>query len=130
MQPILSKLGSGFFLVTGFIACPCHLPLTLPLLLAVTAGTALGAFLANNVGVVFVVSGAYFVGAMLFVTRGLLRGDKTPRAKVTAMNAPARRAQQNDSPDALAPNVVLSRHTTQSSCCAGEPISTAEVTHG
>jgi mercuric ion transport protein len=130
MQPILSKLGSGFFLVTGFIACPCHLPLTLPLVLALTAGTALGAFLTNNVGVVFVVSGTYFVGAMLFVARGLWRGDKTPRAKVSAMNAPTRRAQRNESPDVLAPNVVPSAHTTQSSCCAVEPLSGAEVTHG
>ena len=64
MQPILSKLGSGFFLVTGFIACPCHLPLTLPLLLAVTAGTAFGAFLANNLWLIGAATTIYFIGAL------------------------------------------------------------------
>jgi hypothetical protein len=130
MKPILSKLGSGFFLVTGFIACPCHLPLTLPLLLALTAGTALGAFLANNVGVVFAVSGAYFVGALLFMTRGLLRDNKSSPAKGAAINAPASATPRNDLPDALAPNVVSSAYTTQPSCCAVEMISSTEVTHG
>ncbi|MCA9989081.1 MAG: hypothetical protein KDE59_32470 [Anaerolineales bacterium] len=32
----------------ALVACPCHLPLTFPILLAVTAGTAMSSWLANN----------------------------------------------------------------------------------
>lgn len=53
-----------FFIITGFLACPCHLPITLPLLIALTAGTALGAFLANNVWLIGALSTVYFIGAL------------------------------------------------------------------
>jgi mercuric ion transport protein len=39
--------GSGVGLV-ALIACPCHLPLTLPLLLALSSGTAVGGWLTAN----------------------------------------------------------------------------------
>lgn len=37
------------WLVLSFLACPCHLPLTLGALAAVLGGTALGAVLRDNV---------------------------------------------------------------------------------
>ena len=43
------------------MACPCHLPLTLPLLLSLTAGTALGVFLQQHPWVVFGASTVLFV---------------------------------------------------------------------
>ena len=56
---------SGLILtVTGFLACPCHLPLTLPLLLALLGGTSLGLFLRANTGLVFAAAGAYFLVAI------------------------------------------------------------------
>ncbi len=65
-----------FLLVTGFLACPCHLPLTLPLLIAWTAGTALGVFLANNGMLIAGISTAYFVSALALGWRYLTRGEK------------------------------------------------------
>lgn len=61
---IIRKIRGYFLIVTGFLVCPCHLPITLPLLLALTAGTAFGVFLANNVWLIVAVSAAYFVGAL------------------------------------------------------------------
>lgn len=46
----------------GFVACPCHLPLTLPVLLSLTAGTALGAWLRSNTTLVYVFSTIVFMG--------------------------------------------------------------------
>jgi hypothetical protein len=83
------KIGSqvrGYFLVvTGFLACPCHLPLTLPLLLALTAGTAVGVFLANNVWLIVGVSIVYFVGALASGMRYLGQDEQAcelPNAQV------------------------------------------------
>lgn len=64
----------GYFLIaTGFLACPCHLIITLPLALALLGGTAVGSFLAGNTGLVVGLSVAYFIGAVgfgLFVLSG------------------------------------------------------------
>ncbi len=50
--------------VVAFIACPCHLPFTLPLLIALTAGTAFSTWLANNVFLVGAISTVIFVGGL------------------------------------------------------------------
>lgn len=48
----------------ALVACPCHLVVTLPLLLSLTAGTAAGIFLDHNPWVVVVVSTALFLGGL------------------------------------------------------------------
>ena len=50
--------------VTGFIACPCHLPFTLPLLLGVLGGTGVGGFIAANVGLIYGIATGYFILAI------------------------------------------------------------------
>jgi len=50
--------------VTGFLACPCHLIITLPGLTSLLAGTALGSFLSRNTGLVYTGAGIYFVVAL------------------------------------------------------------------
>lgn len=55
----------------GLAACPCHLPLTLPLLLALIGGTALGAWLATHQAILFVVSAGLFVGGLALGLRWL-----------------------------------------------------------
>ena len=56
---------SGVLLtVTGFLACPCHLIVTLPLLASLLAGTALGSFLTSNTGLVYTGASIYFVVAL------------------------------------------------------------------
>ena len=49
--------------VTGLLACPCHLIVTVPLLISLLAGTALGSFLSRNTGLVYTGAGIYFVVA-------------------------------------------------------------------
>src|SRR5258708_23052136 len=56
---------TGWFLaVTGFLACPCHLVITLPLAAALLSGTALGGWITTHQGAIFVGASIYFVGAL------------------------------------------------------------------
>jgi mercuric ion transport protein len=55
----------GYLLTgTALIACPCHLVFLLPVALGVLGGTALGAVLAANTGLVVAAATIYFVGAL------------------------------------------------------------------
>ena len=60
----MSKAWGSVLVVPGFIACPCHLVITLPLILGLMAGTGVGAILAANTGLVYVIAGGYFVAAL------------------------------------------------------------------
>ena len=59
------SIGSSLLLITGFLACPCHLPLTLPLLVALFGGTALGTWLSTHTGLVIGLSAGYFLAAIV-----------------------------------------------------------------
>lgn len=48
----------------AFITCPCHLPITLPLLIGLTAGTAFSGWLAKNIFLVGVISTVIFIGGL------------------------------------------------------------------
>lgn len=59
-------------LVSGIVAlvsCPCHLPLTLPLILSLTAGTVVGTWLAGNIPVIVGGSVVIFVSSLLLTLR-------------------------------------------------------------
>lgn len=60
----MRRIGGVALTVTGFLACPCHLILTLPLLLSLLAGTALGSFLSRNTGLIYTGAAIYFVVAL------------------------------------------------------------------
>lgn len=60
----MSKIRGRIMVGTGLIACPCHLPLTLPLLVGVLGGTAIGSFVADNQGLIYGVATVYFVVAI------------------------------------------------------------------
>ncbi len=60
----MRRIGGVVLTVTGFLACPCHLIITLPLLISLLAGTALGSFLSRNTGLVYTGAGIYFVVAL------------------------------------------------------------------
>ena len=60
----MSKVWGGVLFVTGFIACPCHLVITLPLILGLLASTGVGAILASNTGLVYGIAGGYFIVAL------------------------------------------------------------------
>jgi hypothetical protein len=49
----MRRIGGVVLTVTGFLACPCHLIITLPLLISLLAETALGSFLSRNTGLIY-----------------------------------------------------------------------------
>jgi mercuric ion transport protein len=55
--------------VSAFVSCPCHLPLTLPVILSLTAGTVVGAWLADNTATIIVISTMVFLGSAWFTWR-------------------------------------------------------------
>jgi hypothetical protein len=77
-------IAGWFFAVTGFLACPCHLVVTLPLaigLLGGTAlgGTALGGWIAAHQGAIALAAGVYFAGALALAAVLLARtGQLSP----------------------------------------------------
>ncbi|MBI3159443.1 MAG: thioredoxin family protein [Chloroflexi bacterium] len=48
----------------GVIACPCHLPITLPIALSLTAGTVAGAWITNNTLLIGGVFTVLFLGGL------------------------------------------------------------------
>jgi mercuric ion transport protein len=64
----------GFLAVTGFLACPCHLVITLPLAAALLGGTALGGWIATHQGAILVGATIYFIGALAGGATLLLAG--------------------------------------------------------
>ena len=59
----------------AFVACPCHLPITLPLLITLTAGTAFGAWLENNAVTVGLISTVIFIGGAVLAFKWI--GEST-----------------------------------------------------
>ena len=57
----MNRYWGGILTVTGFVACPCHLPLTLPIVLGILGGTGLGAFIGANTSLIYGLFTAYFV---------------------------------------------------------------------
>jgi mercuric ion transport protein len=69
----------AFLLVTGAITCPCHLPFVLPALAAGLAGTAVGAFIGDNTGLLITLATIYFFGVVIyFLRRRTTRGTERP----------------------------------------------------
>lgn len=79
----MSRAAGAALAVTGFLACPCHLAITLPLLVSLFGGTAVGAFLTANTGLIALAATAYFIGGLglgwYLLTREKPRAAKTVR---------------------------------------------------
>jgi len=60
----MRRIGGVLLTVTGFLVCPCHLIITLPLLASILAGTRLSGFLTRNTGLVVTFASLYFLGAL------------------------------------------------------------------
>ncbi len=60
----MRRIGGVLLTVTGFLACPCHLMITLPLLVSLLAGTRLSGFLIRNTGLIVTNESLYFLGAL------------------------------------------------------------------
>src|SRR5258708_12360248 len=85
-------LVSWFLAVTGFLACPCHLVITLPLAATLLGGTALGGWIAGHQGAILVGASAYFIGALIGGATLLLAGTaalpSAARHPHTALTSP------------------------------------------
>lgn len=83
----LWRSGKGWLMATtAFLACPCHLPVTLPLLVGLLGGTVVGAWISNNPGWVYGLSTAYFLGGGYLAIRWLMH-DKDTRINRTGEKA-------------------------------------------
>jgi hypothetical protein len=60
----MRRFGGVAMTVTGFLACPCYLIVTLPLLAALFAGTALGTFLTQHTRLLYTLTSIYLLGAL------------------------------------------------------------------
>ena len=79
----MRRIGGVVLTVTGFLACPCHLIITLPLLISLLAGTTVGSFLSRNTGPVYTGAAIYFVVA-LALGAWFLFGKSRPKQDVDA----------------------------------------------
>ncbi len=57
----MSRVWGGVLTLTGVIACPCHLPLTLPLIVGGLGGTGIGSFIGANTSLVYGIATGYFI---------------------------------------------------------------------
>lgn len=83
------KFRGYVLVVTAFIACPCHLPITLPLAVGLTSGTALGAIISQNQAAIYGLFTIYFIGG-LALGYWLLTRDQRLRARRSRAAAPRR----------------------------------------
>jgi len=99
----MMRARSGLALtVTGFLACPCHLPLTLPLLLTLLGGTSLGLSLRENTGLIFVVATAYFlvaIGVGLVLLNGRTRDSDSSLCCSIDQTSASKKDQTSDGLD-------------------------------
>lgn len=66
----------------ALIACPCHLPLTFPLILSLTAGTALGSWLTGKFGLIFAIASVIFLAGLGLSFYWLNRKASTPTCAI------------------------------------------------
>jgi len=91
----MGKVWGWVLTMTGLVACPCHFPLTLPLILGVLGGTGIGSFIGAHTSLVYGIAAGYFivgigVGAYLLMRkrtghlplRGIKNNKPSSRIKV------------------------------------------------
>ncbi len=86
----MSRVWGGVLTVTGFVACPCHLPFTLPLVLGVLGGTGLGSFIGANTGLIYGVFTGYFIAG---IGVGWYLLNRRQRAEGAVCSVPSRRVR-------------------------------------
>ena len=82
----MGRVWGGVLVVTGFIACPCHLVITLPLILGALGSTGLGAYLIDKQGLIYGVATGYFI---LGLAGGLYLWNRKKLNGAPAQPAPA-----------------------------------------
>lgn len=102
----------------AFVACPCHLPITLPLLIALTAGTAFGTWLENNTLTVGFISTVVFIGGVVLAFRWIGQSNVFQADTLEAQSIPSRKQINASSSSAptLLPVVTLITSSACKSC--------------
>jgi len=59
----------------AFVICPCHLPVTLPFLLVLTSGTAVGGWVVDNSTLIYAVSAVLFIGGVVLTVKWLFADE-------------------------------------------------------
>jgi mercuric ion transport protein len=77
------KIRIGVSGLIALVSCPCHLPITLPIILAITAGTSLGVWIANNTSMVLAISTVIFISSLLFTLRWSSAASEPGNCKLT-----------------------------------------------
>jgi len=86
------KIRNGVMFVISFVTCPCHLPITLPIALALLAGTPAAYWISQHVGWVYgILGGVFFLSLALgFVWTGSTKENEVcePRSISSMSSAP------------------------------------------
>ncbi len=67
--------------VIAFISCPCHLPITIPLILSLTAGTGFSVWLANHQSIIVGVTTVVFILSLLLTFWWAMKPTETYRVQ-------------------------------------------------
>ena len=78
MTMIWHKIKGYMAGAVALIACPCHLPITLPLLIVLTCGTVFGAWLKNNVIIFGIILTVIFIGGAVLAFKWIGKTDANP----------------------------------------------------
>jgi hypothetical protein len=70
--------------LVALVTCPCHLPLTLPVLLTLTAGTAVGIWLAAHQWFIWLGSAVLFVGGLALMMFWMKQAQSSLHCEVPA----------------------------------------------
>ncbi|MCI0551804.1 MAG: hypothetical protein L0287_12690 [Anaerolineae bacterium] len=73
------KIRSGVMFVVSLITCPCHLPVTMPLILTLLAGTPLAVWIAQHGGWVYDTMTAVFILSLALGWIWMGSSDKNTR---------------------------------------------------
>lgn len=90
MKAIWKRIRVGLAVVVAVVACPCHLPLTLPLLLAASGGTLLGFSARTAMIPLLIASTVLFIGALYFSVLWINSRAKAPVCKTNTTQATRR----------------------------------------
>jgi mercuric ion transport protein len=84
---MIRRVAGVLLMITGILACPCHLVITLPLLASLLAGTALGVVLQQQRPLIVALATLSFVGALALGGWLLWGAERRGHASVVSTSA-------------------------------------------
>jgi len=85
--------------IVALVTCPCHLPITLPIILALISGTTVGVWLLSNQWAVWLLSTILFLGGLALAVHWFTREDHAAQCELpTQKQARGGKLQSGASP--------------------------------